>query len=640
MRKITHRIVSAICFIVICGAVQAQKIYKAQLQQTYSGRITSSESRLQQMVHNEFINRTEVTTIDFTKAITPEAAAFKTSLQKYLKNQDVFSITNAAGLINTIKEQPSALSIVLPYKNKQLTLDLVQSNIFTDDFKAYTDKNPEGIALSISAFYKGVVRGSNAPVSISLFEDHVEGFITLDKKTSIEITRILGDNPTNQHAIYSDEDMLVKGVGHSCEVLNPPASEMEKAPVRSQGAQPAAQLTCVTNYWETAYSVLQRFGKTKSVTDFVTSLFNVYATVYTNESIGMKLSGTFIWTSQDPYGDNLSTFSAQRTGFNANLAMLLSNAPYGGVAWLNTLCQSGDYYRHSYCGSIASYENVLPITSYSWPVMVTSHEVGHNLGSPHTHACAWNGNNTAIDGCGPAAGYSEGCTAALPTGGGTVMSYCHLIYGVGINLTLGFGPQPGNLIRGTVSSCITATCPSVGPGCTPPTGVSASGITANSATIKWKKVAGAAYYYIYLSSDGGSTFTLVATNLYAISYKLTGLLGNHNYVCDVWVACGSGNYASTRINFTTAAPIAGTELQANYFTVQPNPVQGSRFAVSLDKGYENAFVEIINYNNVVIAQSKTGGAVRSFSAPREKGLYYVRITTSEGVTVSKKFLVE
>ena len=78
------------------------------------------------------------------------------------------------------------------------------------------------------------------------------------------------------------------------------------------------------------------------------------------------------------------------------------------------------------------------------------------MASPHTHACAWNGNNTRIDNC---AGnynvaYQEGtCNSfpANPVGGGTIMSYCHL-QAVGINLSLGFGPQPGALIRNTVNA--------------------------------------------------------------------------------------------------------------------------------------------------------------------------------------------
>jgi len=87
---------------------------------------------------------------------------------------------------------------------------------------------------------------------------------------------------------------------------------------------------------------------------------------------------------------------------------------------------------------------------YSWTNMVVTHELGHLFGSRHTHACVWNGNNTAIDGC---AGYVEGYCAlpGNPPEGGTIMSYCHG-QSVGINFSLGFGPQPGNVIRDRVNN--------------------------------------------------------------------------------------------------------------------------------------------------------------------------------------------
>ena len=47
------------------------------------------------------------------------------------------------------------------------------------------------------------------------------------------------------------------------------------------------------------------------------------------------------------------------------------------------------------------------------------------MGSSHTHACVWNGDNTAIDGCAA----TEGSCARggiPPSNGGTIMSYCDL----------------------------------------------------------------------------------------------------------------------------------------------------------------------------------------------------------------------
>jgi hypothetical protein len=83
--------------------------------------------------------------------------------------------------------------------------------------------------------------------------------------------------------------------------------------------------------------------------------------------------------------------------------------------------------------------------------MVITHELGHNMGSPHTQSCSWPGG--AIDNCYTTEG---GCALGpAPTNGGTIMSYCHLT-GYGINLANGFGPLPGQKIRNFVrnNSCI------------------------------------------------------------------------------------------------------------------------------------------------------------------------------------------
>ena len=128
--------------------------------------------------------------------------------------------------------------------------------------------------------------------------------------------------------------------------------------------------------------------------------------------------------------------------------------------------------------------------------MVVTHEQGHLMGSRHTHACVWNGNNTAIDNCGPSQGYGyEGsCSGApTPTNGGTIMSYCHLVGGVGINFNNGFGSQPAAVIinKYNAASCLTA-CGTTG--CPTPNGLSATSVTQTSATLNWGAVTGAVTY--------------------------------------------------------------------------------------------------------------------------------------------------
>src|SRR5207248_11322115 len=125
----------------------------------------------------------------------------------------------------------------------------------------------------------------------------------------------------------------------------------------------------------------------------------------------------------------------------------------GGISSINGICRATNYSKQNYCGVNSSYST---IPTYSWTVECIAHEGGHLLGSPHTHYCFWNGNNTKIDACGDAAGYSEGTclpypNPLLPSDGGTIMSYCHLT-SAGINLSLGFGPQPLNLILNNINN--------------------------------------------------------------------------------------------------------------------------------------------------------------------------------------------
>jgi hypothetical protein len=204
--------------------------------------------------------------------------------------------------------------------------------------------------------------------------------------------------------------------------------------------------------------------------EWVGELWNEVITLYENEDIPVSVSDIHVYTSSDPFAGATTTnamlnlFSAHidTLTYDGRLAHLLSTRGLGGgIAWLDVLCSTSN----PTAVSTSLSTNIVPVPTYSWTVEVVTHEMGHNMGSPHTHACAWNGNNTAIDGCGPAAGYNEGCNAALPVSG-TIMSYCHLVGGVGINFNNGFGPQPGDLIRAEYNnaSCNTGTC--TPPACT------------------------------------------------------------------------------------------------------------------------------------------------------------------------------
>jgi hypothetical protein len=338
------------------------------------------------------------------------------------------------------------ISIKLPTADGQeWTLDLVPAKNFSDGFVVHDGATGRVVETDPGTHFWGIVRGDyNSLVSISVFDHEVIGMIATDEGNWV-LGAVKSDRQS--HVLYKTTD-LKKNSGFECLTDEKLHKIGEEAGATDRSVGPD---NCVRMYMETDFTLFQNKGSVANVTSYMTGVMSQVSALYTNEQVNLVLHDLLVWSTNDPYtgptaNNYLTQFRTAKNGvFNGDLAHLVGIHNLGGVAYLDVLCYPA--YGVGYSSINATYSNV---PTYSWTIEVLTHEIGHNLGSSHTHACVWNGNNTAIDGCGPTAGYSEGCTAALPTNGGTIMSYCHLVSGVGINFNNGFGPQPGNLIRNEV----------------------------------------------------------------------------------------------------------------------------------------------------------------------------------------------
>jgi hypothetical protein len=380
----------------------------------------------------------------FNLASGPDLSQFNPEIT-YLK-------VNTSELDRLLIENPADLQITIPNSNgSPMMVDLYPSGILANDFSAWTpDPNaPNGVRKFNNPHnglhYWGTVAGyPNTTVAFSFFPNEIMGVVmTPEGNYNIGIlnTEKAGDKNA-LYVLYNDRLSTTKNP-FSCQVGDAPVK------MKQEDINAFASTTCkvVRIYFEADKDLHDKRGGVANTVTFITGFFNVVGAVYANEAISLELGDIKVWDTPDPYitftttNEFLTEFRNNQippNPFTWNLAHLVSTRlNIGGLAGLDVLCHN-DRRRRS--GFSAIFNSFQPLPTYSWTVLVVSHELGHNFSSPHTHNCGWPGG--AIDGCEATEG---GCFRPPNANPGTIMSYCHIP--TSIDLNLGFGPFPGNRIR-------------------------------------------------------------------------------------------------------------------------------------------------------------------------------------------------
>ena len=548
----------------------------------------------------------------------------KTKIQeRFIKPSEVSILRYSK---QTAKNLSKTITMAIPFNGKELQLEIQEISL---DYTLRTSSGHVGKPNNTIKHYRGVVKDDpNSIVALTFGEDEVMGIIAIDEgNLNLALDKQLGD-----HILYNDLNMKQKPIFECNTTDDYHPMEHYRSEILMEPSKSTANNTsskAVRFYLETEFDIFQARGNVSAVETFITGLYNQIAILYQNENINTSLSEIFVWNTTDPYTSTttsglLTQFQNQRTSFNGDLGQLLTFRNIGGglAAGINGLCNNNNSQKLAVSMLQNNFSNV---PNYSFSIYVVTHEFGHLLGSPHTHACFWNGNNTAIDGC---AGYTEGgCSLPSVPSKGTIMSYCHL--GPGINFSLGFGQQPGNVIRNNVAnaSCLlsitgtTPICLSCGTTFTAanaPTGftwdkssnLSISG-TGNTITVTphnsgegwvsvklgatelvrynlWvgKPVLRADWYYETMCRGESANYTVSTT---VSPFKVGGFLENHNW----WITGGTSSdyyalpdynnfyvewYNSGSYNiWVTADNICGTSdplsfpIQISYCSPAPSP---------------------------------------------------------------------
>lgn len=561
-----------------------------------------------QLVQNAKSSKSFTALKPFSTFATRESDQQK-KFPNYLKEETVVRM-NSTTLERLYDNNTGAISLTIPFKNKEIEMELVEQKNVWDGFRVTTsDSENQAVPYEKGKFYRGIIKGDNeSVVAISVFKNEIMGIISNDSIGNIVLAKAKNDVSDNAYLMYAEKDLLIQNPSN-CET----ADETERNPMptlSTRGDESNPSSKWVRIYLECDYNLFQKKDSSIANTvNYISGAFNNVAALYMNENISIAISEVFVWTSAAPYSRSsassaLSQFRTKRPAINGDLGQLIScGGASGGVAYVNTICKP--VLRYSYCNIFDTYSD---FNTFSWTVLVMAHELGHNLGSNHTQWCGWQGG--PIDNC-----YTQegSCSPGpAPLSGGTIMSYCHISQ-YGTNFKNGLGKQPGDVIRKAVANAL---CLGSSPTCSVPSTPVYSNITMTSTEINWQPVTDAIGYQVEYKKLNTTVWTIEKTSTAGITLSNLPILDT--FQVRIYTICNNGMSAASSITgFRTlnnlkctneqtpsVSAIANTSAKVNW-----TPISGAtnylfeyRLSQSLTWKNENLSKSTLYLNNLIGGQ--------------------------------------
>jgi cysteine-rich repeat protein len=322
---------------------------------------------------------------------------------------------------------------------------------------------PRRLAPPDVAYFTGTVRGEPASrVVVVAGRDAVHGFVA----SGGDVYRF-GPDEQGTHRSYALRDVepgAYPPPGAFC--MNDAHPQLASVPQAAQGAAPAPPVAAsglrhADVAIETDRELRLKFASDDAALAYLGELLAAANTIYERD-VAVELAFSYIrlwgaapadpWTATDTIGQldevqaywlNPSHNMDAIAGSHDIVHFISGKDVQGGVAYVGAICDQ----QYGFGVSQVKGSFNLADPSTVWDVLVFTHEVGHNFGSPHTHCY-----NPPVDKC-----YTvePSCyNGPVVVSRGTIMSYCHLLGGVE-NVDLVFGGTVSNRITQTIA---TASC--------------------------------------------------------------------------------------------------------------------------------------------------------------------------------------
>src|SRR5262249_17593756 len=328
---------------------------------------------------------------------------------------------------------------------------------------------PRALPLPDETYFSGTVAGEpESRVLLIAGRGAVHGFVV----SGGDVYRF-GPDATGAHRSYalSDVDPTIHPPpGDFCandlvpETVLPPAARLAAAapPVAALSTLKQANLAI-----ETDSELRDKFTSDADTLSYIASLAAAATAIYERD-VSVRLNVSYVrlwgdsppdpWTATDTSGaltelrdywnapaNNMNTIAGPHTVVH----MVSGKSVSGGIAYIDVLCSPSFAYGVSQVNGTFN----LADPSQIWDVLVFTHELGHNFGSPHTHCYS-----PPVDKC-----YNQeaGCySGSVVASRGTIMSYCHLLAGGRSHIDLLFGARVRKRIRQHIRA---ARCPTTLP---------------------------------------------------------------------------------------------------------------------------------------------------------------------------------